>query len=105
MENNRNGELYTLGIWIAKAGKENDFISKWASFAEWTSENMTGAGKAYLLQDDKNPLRFISFGPWKDEGSVQKWRESKEFREFAISAAELLEDFQPNTLRVVKVAG
>jgi len=93
--------IYTLGIWIAKPGKENEFIRKWTKFAEWTSKNVAGSEKGYLLQDEKNPLRFISFGPWTNRDAIQKWRESDEFKNFAASVKELCSDFQPNTLREV----
>lgn len=101
---NENGVPYTLGIWTVKPGMGEEFIREWTSFAEWTNKNISGSGKAYLLQDEKNPLRFISFGPWADERTIQKWRDSSEFKEFVIKAKELCDDFQPNTLKVVSTS-
>jgi heme-degrading monooxygenase HmoA len=94
-------ETYTLGIWTVKPGKEGEFIRDWASFADWTSENISGTGKAYLLQDEKSSLRFISFGPWDNPGSIQKWRESTEFKNFVTKVKDLCDEFQPNTLKVI----
>lgn len=105
MENNKElKKIYTLGVWTVKPEKEAEFISEWTSFANWTSNNISGPGKAYLLQDEKNSLRFISFGPWDNEKSIEGWRESNEFRNFVTKAKDLCVDFQPNTLKVVSIS-
>ena len=77
-----SGDIYTLGIWKAKPGKEALFIDAWTAFATWTSEHMTGCGKAFLLRDLKDASRFISFGPWNNEHSIGQWRSSEAFHEF-----------------------
>jgi heme-degrading monooxygenase HmoA len=105
METNKpNRDIYTLGIWTVKSDKEKEFINEWTSFANWTSDNIKGAGKGYLLQDKENALRFISFGPWKDESSIQKWRDSEEFKNFVTKVKGLCDDFQPNTLMEVSTS-
>ncbi len=101
---NQDKETYTLGIWTIKPGKENEFISEWTTFADWTSKNISGTGRAYLLRDEKDPLRFISFGPWDNENTIRKWRESTGFKNFLIIVKELCDDFQPNTLKVVSTS-
>lgn len=97
-------QKYTLGIWFVKPGKEQEFIGEWTSFAEWTSKNIPGAEKGYLLQDEKNAARFVSFGPWSNEKSIQEWRATNEFKSFVLKAKELCDDFQPNTLKVVSTS-
>lgn len=105
MENNGNhNAIYTLGIWTARAGREAEFIEEWTSFANWTSKNMPGCEKAFLLRDVKNDSRFISFGPWNNEKSIQDWRNSNEFKQFAAKVKELCDDFQPNTLTVASAS-
>jgi quinol monooxygenase YgiN len=94
-------ELYSLGIWNVKPGCEKDFISEWSLFAEWSVEAIEGGGKARLLQDETNPQRFISFGAWKDMETMQRWRNTDEFKAFVTKVKTLLVDFQPNTLHVV----
>ena len=93
--------LYTAGIWVAKKGKERNFIAAWKEFAEWTSSNVVGAGNARLLQDIEKPERFISFGPWESVESIQQWRNKQEFKEFFAKAKELCESIQPNSLKAV----
>jgi heme-degrading monooxygenase HmoA len=106
MENQNGSEkIYKLGFWTVRPDHEKEFIGKWTGFAKWTSENFPGADKGYLLQDEKNPLRFISFGPWKDPKAIETWRSSNEFKNFVVVAKELCDDFQPNTLRLVSSSG
>lgn len=104
MENNDTKDIYTLGIWTVKPGNETEFIKEWTEFANWTDKNISGPGKAYLLQDEKNHLRFISFGPWDNEKSIQEWRESNKFKSFVTKVKDLCDDFQPNTLKVVSTS-
>ncbi len=89
---------YTLGTWTAKAGREKELIAEWQKFAKWTSERYPGAGTAVLLQDSENPRRFVSCGPWDNTDSIKGWRESPEFKAFALKVRELCDEFQPRSL-------
>ena len=100
-EMNESEQLYTLGIWSAKVGKEAALIEAWREFAQWTAAHQPGAGEARMLQDIEHPQRFITFGPWEDTRSVQEWRQSEAFREFVAKARELCEHIQPYTLKTV----
>jgi heme-degrading monooxygenase HmoA len=98
---NEQKHIYTLGVWYVKSGKKTEFIHEWTAFARWTDENIPGAGRAYLLQDENDSLRFISFGPWDHENSIRKWRDSERFKNFIAGIKDLCDDFQPNTLKMV----
>jgi heme-degrading monooxygenase HmoA len=102
--NNNSKEIYTLGIWTVKPDKEKEFIEAWTEFAQWTDASVSGPGRAYLLQDETNKLRFISFGPWDNEQSIQAWRETESFKTFVEKVKGLCDDFQPNTLKVVSTS-
>jgi heme-degrading monooxygenase HmoA len=91
----------TMGTWRVKQGKEAEFIALWDSFAQWTSQNHPGAGAGYLIQDLTDPRRFVSFGFWESVEVIEKWREDPEFQGFVNRAQELIDDFQPSTLRLV----
>lgn len=104
MSTSENKHYYTLGIWTVIPGKDLDFINEWTSFAKWTSENISGAGKAYLLRDEKDPLRFTSFGPWDNVNSIEKWRDTEEFKKFAGKVKTLCDGFQPFTLKEVSAS-
>ncbi len=92
---------YTLGHWTVKPGSEKAFIEEWTAFARWTAKAQPGAGKGVLLQDAKEPQKFISFGPWKNMESIAAWRETPEFKAFAAKVPGLCEEFQPGTLKEV----
>ena len=98
---NMEKDIYTLGNWTVKPGKQTEFIKVWSEFAQWTEKNVSGPGRAYLLQDANDPQKFISFGPWDNEKSIQQWRETDEFKSFVAQVKELCDNFQPNTLKVV----
>jgi heme-degrading monooxygenase HmoA len=73
-------EIYTAGMWKAKAGEEVAFVEAWREFAAWAS-TMPGAGTLRLTRDTKDPSRFFSFAPWESIGAVHAWKASAEFKE------------------------
>ncbi len=99
------GQLYSLGVWHVKQGRERNFIGAWSDFAGWTARNQPGAIEGSLLQDLEDPRRFVSFGPWEDIESIRAWRERPEFKGFFAKAKELCERIEPQTLRLVARQG
>jgi heme-degrading monooxygenase HmoA len=95
------GQLYTLGIWKTKKGRENEFIDVWQTFADWTSGNVTGSGEGTLLQDQESPQRFISFGPWDNVENIANWRKEPKFQKFVEKARQLCEEFEPQNMILV----
>lgn len=94
-------QLFTLGIWKTKAGREAEFIEAWQSFADWTSVSQRGAGEGTLLQDKDTPQKFVSFGPWEDAECVAEWRTQPQFSEFVKKVGELCEAFEPHNMILV----
>src|SRR5919204_3483390 len=86
--------LFTAGIWIVKEGHEAAFVDAWRDLAESTSHEMIGTTWAKLLQDDDNPRRFQSFGPWASAEAIKAWRESEGFQQRIGRIPELLENFE-----------
>lgn len=85
---------YSSGDWLVKPGQEEAFITAWTDLAHWTSKNVTGAGKPYLIQEVTNPQHFISFGPWESTEAMQAWRQLPDFKEKLGKIATLCEQFQ-----------
>ncbi|MGH2583015.1 MAG: antibiotic biosynthesis monooxygenase family protein [Anaerolineales bacterium] len=100
-----SGQLFTLGNWTVKPGREQEFIRTWDEFAKWTSQNQPGAGTAHLVQDVDAPNQLISLGPWESTESIAAWRGTQEFATFLANARELCEDIHPRTLKVVAQTG
>lgn len=97
----KKAQLFTLGVWKTKKGKEAEFIQAWQAFADWTSVSQPGAGEGTLLQHEDMPQRFVSFGPWQDAVSVAEWRKQPQFREFVEKVRILCEEFEPQNMIMV----
>lgn len=97
--------LYTLGHWTVQTGREDEFVAAWHDLAEWTVANVSGSAWAKLLRDRDDPQRFISFGPWRDEGSVAAWRQHPGFQERVGAIRALVEDFTPHTMTLAAEIG
>jgi len=98
-------DVYTAGLWTVRPGNEALFIAAWQEFATWTTQHGPGNPNARLLQDLNEPRRFLSFGLWDSNESVDAWRQLPEFQAFFAKAKELCEAIEPYTLRQVAVAG
>lgn len=94
-------QLYTCGTWIVKPGMEQAFIEAWQEFADWTTGHQAGAGAGTLLQNEDDPSRFLSFGPWENSEVISEWRSRQEFQNFVSKARELCEEVKPQTMKVV----
>lgn len=92
-------ELYTCGIWTVKPGHEDEFVAAWDEFARWTSEHVPGAGWATLVQQEDQPSRFLTFGPWDSAEAIEAWRATDGFQERIARIRPLLEGFEPGSFR------
>jgi quinol monooxygenase YgiN len=92
------GTIYTQAEWTVKPGNEDAFVSAWAEFARWTAEHQPGARTGMLLRDMREPLRFVSFGPWKDQGAADAWRRTPQFQESFARFRELCSAVTPHSL-------
>jgi heme-degrading monooxygenase HmoA len=95
------GIAYTSGDWTVKAGSEETFVGRWTEFVTWSKQNASGAGSFTLLRDAKEPQHFVSFGSWRDDASVQAWRERPEFMELLGSCRAVCEAFEGRDYRRV----
>jgi hypothetical protein len=62
-------ELVTAGTWLVNPAQEAEFVEEWTRFAPWAA-TMRGATTLRLGCDAGNPLRFVSFAPWRDAESA-----------------------------------
>jgi heme-degrading monooxygenase HmoA len=88
-----------------RPGRADDFIAAWTEFAEWTSENVQGAGRGTLLRDLDDPNRFVSFGPWESLEAIESWRSLDGWKQRVAQIREMLAGFQPATLELVVEKG
>ena len=97
---------YSIGAWTIKPGRENEFISAWNGFAQWTTEVTFGASQGTLVQDIDEPRLFYCFWPFNSADDVRDWRSEPKFREFMMRMRAFCESCHPSIARVVgKVGG
>lgn len=94
-------QRFSVGIWLVKPGKEEDFIAAWGGFAKRVFDQNLGAGEVYLLQDLQQPRRFISSGPWDSIQKIEEWRNLPEFKEFFTRAKEICDEITPLTMKPI----
>lgn len=89
--------VYTLGIWRARAGCEQEFAAAWQELAAQTKRDFPD-GSAVLLRDRATPSLFVSAGPWESVEQVERWRASTGFLRGIERIRPLVDDFQPHTM-------
>jgi heme-degrading monooxygenase HmoA len=94
-------QLFSVGIWRVKSGKEKDFIATFGAFAEWVFDRNLGAEEVYLLQDIEQPSRFITCGPWESIQKIEEWRKLPEFKEFFVKAKSMSDEVTPLTMKSI----
>jgi heme-degrading monooxygenase HmoA len=99
-----DGASFSSGNWVVKEGSEEQFVSRWTDFLEWTRENAQGFQDASLLRDGEHPRHFVSFARWEDDASQEGWMALPEFPQKLGDCRELCDEFRgaPFT-RVVSV--
>jgi heme-degrading monooxygenase HmoA len=96
--------VYTLGVWTAKPGREEEFIEAWRAMATATAADFPGAS-AMLLRDRDDPSKFISSGPWESLEQIETWRGSATFRDGVTKIREVVDGFEPHSMDPVAVVG
>jgi quinol monooxygenase YgiN len=105
MESTMSVQDYSIAVWMIKPGREEEFISTWRDFAQWTAERNVGAVSGTLVQDSDEPRRFFCFWPFKDREGISKWRSDPKFREFMMRMRAYCENCQPSIARQVGFIG
>lgn len=95
------GVVFAFGYWTVKPGREDVFLEKWQSFAQWTLNHFRGARWVYMVRDQEKNNEFMSFGPWDSPESIAAWRESPKFHTAVSELRELCDMIQPATMREV----
>jgi len=93
--------LCTSGIWVVKAGREDDFARRWQEGADSLSLDFSDV-RFRLLRDRENPQRFMSFGEgWRNAEQIEAARSAPSFQDSMASIWRLLESGEIATLDLV----
>jgi len=97
--------VYTSGDWLAKSGREQEFVDAWRELAQWSTTEYGPNGWGRLLRDKEDPARFRSVGAWPDERVVEEWRASEGFAQRMAKIRELLGDMSIRTFDLAAEVG
>lgn len=94
-------EVYTLGIWRVKDGKQREFVEAWKALGSYFRHLPHPPGVGTLLQSIDEPHQFYSFGPWRSLDDVEEMRSHPDTAKEIGKLMELCEEGRPGTFRVV----
>jgi len=97
-------EVYTLGAWRVKDGKQSEFIATWQALGRYFGSLPHPPGKGTLLQSVDDSQQFYSFGPWRALDDIQEMRSHPETPAEIGKLMDLCEEGRPGTFRVVATA-
>jgi hypothetical protein len=83
----RKSSTATKGSIEAARGCADEFIAAWIGFAEWTADNVEGAGRGMLLRDTSDDHRFVSIGPWESFAAIELLIDSSRLRSSSLPSA------------------
>jgi heme-degrading monooxygenase HmoA len=98
-------EYYTLGVWRAKEGREDELVETWKAIGDAFASLPDPPGTGTLLQSLDDPTLFYSFGPWPSLEAIQAMRSFEPAREAIARMQEVCEEARPGNFRVVATAG
>ena len=90
-----------LAYLTAKPGKEAEFKDKMTVQAKRCLANEPGCLQFDVVQDPKNPARFVMLEVYKDDAAVKAHQESQHFKDFRPVVGELVADRQVEVLNMV----
>ena len=97
-------EIYTLGSWRVKDGKQSEFVAAWQALGNYFKGLQHPPGTGTLLQSVDEPQQFYSFGPWQTLDDIQEMRSRPETPQEIGKLMDLCEEGRPGTFRVVATA-
>jgi hypothetical protein len=86
--------VWTHGIWTVKPGREAEFEAAWRRLVPIGTA--LGSGNPMLLRDREQPNVYLSFGPWPDLGTIERFRD--EIGPHVGRMMDLLDQFEAVTL-------
>ena len=96
-----DGDVYTLGVWTVKPGKESDFIEAWRSLGSYFYSLPQPPGPGTLVQSVQDSTLFYSFGPWGSIADIQAMRADPRTASEIGKLVALCDEAVPGTYRVV----
>jgi heme-degrading monooxygenase HmoA len=93
----KTAQSYSSGQWSVRAGSEEEFLERWTTFIEWSSDNAEGAESFVLVRSTEEPRKFLSLGAWESQQAQEAWREMPRMQELLGQCRQLCEEFETHT--------
>ena len=100
-----DSDIYTLGVWKVKPGKQAEFIAASKGLGEHFYSLPNPPGPGTLVQSLDDPAQFYSFGPWRSLEDIQAMRSDPRTPERIGKLAALCEEAKPGAYRVAARVG
>ncbi len=94
-------QVYTLGEWHVKEGRQEGFIAAWKALGEVFGDLEEPPGRGTLVQSASDPLLFYSWGPWPSMEAVEAMREDPRAQEGIGEIVAHCTEATPGAFRVV----
>ena len=94
-------EVYTLGVWRVKEGRQDEFVAVWKALGGYFGHLPDPPGEGTLLQSLDEPKQFYSFGPWRSLDDIERMRSDPRTASEIGKLMDLCEEGRPGTFRVV----
>lgn len=94
-------EVYTLGVWRVKDGKQSEFVEAWKALGRYFRGLENPPGEGTLVQSIDEPHLFYSFGPWRSLDDIETMRSRPDTAQEIGKLMDLCEEGRPGTFRVV----
>jgi hypothetical protein len=94
-------DIYTIGVWRVREGKESEFVEAWKLLGEHFRNLAHPPGPGTLVQSVEDPQQLYSFGPWRSLDDILEMRAHPGTPEALAELAELCEVAKPGVFRVV----
>lgn len=97
-------EVYTLGVWRVKAGRQDEFVAAWQALGRYFHTLPHPPGEGTLIQSLEDPQQFYSFGPWRALEDIDDMRSRPETPTEIGKLMQLCDEGRPGAFRVVATA-
>lgn len=101
MDTNMKQQIYTLGEWHVREGRQQEFIAAWKELGTIFASLPEPPGKGILIQSTSDSTLFYSFGPWNSIEAVETMRGNPQAEEGIRKLIDLCTEASPGSFRVV----
>lgn len=97
--------VYATGDWFVKPGLEEAFAAKWRELTDLSVAEIEPGARTALMRDRENPRHFRSFGEFRNEEAIVRWRDGTMLGEHLRILAPMLDEGNFGLFNLVDATG